>query len=159
MTRCALVLLVALLAFGGAWCRGSYQVADRIADFADGVQRIGLERGVNAIPTEQRVQEQVVALAAEMQLDLRSVATSVTPLSDANLDRTDLGTRAVHEKLGAIERRVPDREAPGGTRIVRLEHTAFVIEVHATVHASSWPYSRTEQVDTTHTVGHQLQMR
>jgi len=161
MGKLTWIVIVCVLALGGAWAVASYKLNDKVAQFEQGLQEIGPERG-GRLPTEESVTNRVQERALQLGLQLEDLQVSVEPLGENNIGRAGVATQMVHDKLDEVNRSqqlgVPAQETEGskvapelyGPKKLALQ--GALVEVRARVRAKKWLWSINEPVSATITV-------
>jgi hypothetical protein len=155
------IVIACIVALGGAWAVASYKLGDKVAQFEQGLQKIGPERG-GRLPTEESVENRVQEQALQLGLQIDDLVVSIAPLGKGNIDRAGMATQMVQDKLDEVNRSrelgTPVQETEGskvapelyGPKKLALQ--GVLIEVNARVRAKKWLWSINEPVSATITV-------
>lgn len=150
------ILLVAGLA--AAWGWAEWSLRDRVSGFAQDVHGIGVERGVDNIPGEERVAEQVRDIAAAHGLEVVELDVSVEDLSEDNMDRADLVTREADERIQKAFEGEAGR-AGGSHRRPDFEMKGSLVEMRAVVIGDKWLWSIEDEVEVSKVLGRRMEMQ
>lgn len=148
------VLLVVGVAAAWAWAK--WALTDRVAGLAQDVHGIGVERGMNSIPNEERVAEQVRQLAAARGLEVAELDVSIEELSDDNMDRAGFVTREIDDKLQKAAGQEPSAVPRRGGPEVELE--GALVEVRAIVTGDKWLWSVEDEIEVSKVLGRRAEV-
>lgn len=156
MSRAKLGWLAAaclVLFAAGLWGWARWTLRDRVVSFASAVSDIGVERGMQAIPSEERVRERVRGLAGEHGLAVRELEVHIEPLDEGNADRADGVTQEVTRRMQeAVEGSEP---GPGGPS---MKMRGSLLEVRARVHGSKWFWSVDDEVEASRVLARRMEI-
>ncbi|MFW5921330.1 MAG: hypothetical protein ACOCUS_05775 [Polyangiales bacterium] len=150
----AAVLLGVGVAATWGWAKWSLE--DRVSGFAQEVHGIGVERGMDSIPGEERVAEQVREMAASRSLEIVELEVSVQELSDDNMDRADFVTRETGERVEQALDRGAGGEARRGPA---LEMKGSLVEVRALVRGEQWLWEVDDEIEVSKVLGRRMEMK
>lgn len=148
-----LAVAILVLATAGLWGWARWTLADRVSAFATAVSDIGVERGMQGIPSEERVRERVRGLAERHGLEVRELDVRIEPLDEGNMDRADGVTREVTRRMQqAVEGK---GAAPARAEV---EMTGSLLEVRARVHGSKWLWRVEDEVELSKVLGRRMEI-
>lgn len=150
-----------LLVAGGAaaWGWAEWSLQDRVSGFAQEVHAIGVERGVNGIPSEERVAEQVRQMAAARSLEVVELDVSIEALSDGNMDRADFVTRETERRVGDALGQGDGETSGRSRRGPDFEVKGSLVEVRAVVTGDKWLWSVEDEVEVSKVIGRRMEMK
>jgi hypothetical protein len=147
---------LAALAAVGAHFYSLYQLESRFEDFSRAVADIGVERGIDGVPTRSRVEERVSQLADAHGLELLGIEVALEELTGANEKRADAVTRMLAKRLGSsTDGSGGDPGAPPPSRR-GLELAGTLLEIETTVRGEAWISTRERTIETSRVVGRRL---